>query len=220
MIGRATAPVLAAALLLCSACASDPHDLVELTPPTSFRAEGKALGPFQVKLDTDRRPPVEHGTRKFPGRSYLGYNDLIEPTAVSLLRIFARDLRASGVASTAGLAPRDDGYILEVQVDHLGASYNDGLETLVPVLPTSAIAAHVAVRLRLRDRVGRLYLDEAYAAERNTVAALLTGIQSTAAETLAETLRAVCDQALPDIHAAVPAFWKRLGRSPPAVPGS
>lgn len=200
----------------CAGCASAPQDLVALTPATTFRATGQALGPFQVRLDTDRRPPQEHGTRKYPGRSYLGYNDLVEPTAVSLLRILARDLRASGVASIAGLERRDDGYVLEVHVVHLGASYNDGIETLVPVLPTSAIAARVAIRLRVRDRVGRLFLDATYTAERNTVAALLTGIQSTAAATLAESLRAVCDQALPEIHRSVPAFWKRIGRRAPA----
>ena len=40
--------------------------------------------------------------------------------------------------------------------------------------------------------------------------------QSTAAATLAESLRAVCDQALPEIPRSVPAFWKRIGRRAPA----
>ena len=200
--------------LLCG-CTAQPHDLVEMTPPTTFGASGDALGPVQVKMETDRRPPIEHGSRKYPGRSYLGYNDLVEPTAVSLLRILSRDLQESGVASVASLAPLDSGYVLFVQVDHLGASYNDGIETLVPVLPTSAIAAKVAIRIRLIDRVGRLFLEADYGASDSTVAAMLTGIQETAAVTLARTIRNVIDQALPDIHASVPAFWKRLGREPP-----
>lgn len=205
---------LGAAVLL-TGCASDPHDLVALTPTPTYRASGEPLGPFQVKLETDRRPPREHGVRKYPGRSYLGGNALVEPTGVSLLRVLARDLVLAGVAPEAGLAARDQGYVLGVTVDHLGASYNDGVETLVPVLPTSAIEARCEVRLVVRDLVGRVYLDQVFAAERNAVAAMLTGIQSTAATTLGEALRALSDQVLPAVHASVPAYWKKLGRPPP-----
>lgn len=212
-MGRFAALLVAAAWL--TGCASGPYDLVELTPPPGYRASEKPLGLFHVRLETDRRPPQEHGVRKYPGRSYLGGNALVEPTGVSLLRVLARDLVLAGVAREAGLAARGQGFVLGVTVEHLGASYNDGVETLVPVLPTSVIRARCEVRLVLRDVVGRVYLDRIFAAERGAVAALVTGIQSTAATTLGETLRALSDQILPVVEQAVPSFWDRLGKRPP-----
>ena len=216
-MGRLVA-LLPVALWL-TGCASGPYALVQLTPAPAYRAREKPLGPVHVKLETDRRPPQEHGVRKYPGRSYLGGNALAEPTGVSLLKVLARDLELTGVGREAGLMARDEGYVLGVTVEHLSASYNDGVETLVPVLPTSAIKARCEVRLVLRDLVGRVYMDRTFAAERRAVAAMVTGIQSTAASTLGAALRALSDEILPVVEQAVPAFWKKLGRRPPGGGG-
>lgn len=217
-MGR-TAALLAAAAWL-AGCAYGPQDLVALTPPPTYRAAEEPLAPFHVSIETDRRPPREHGVRKYPGRSYLGGNALIEPTAVSLVRVLARDLVLSGVAGEAGLVAREQGYVLGVTVEHLGASYNDGVETLVPLLPTSAIKAHCEVRLVLRDVVGRVYLEQLFTVERTAVAAMVTGIESTAAKALGGALRALSDQVLPAVERAVPAFWKRLGKPRPGKGGA
>ena len=76
--------------------------------------------------------------RKYPGISYLGGNDVAEPTAVSLLRVLSRDLVQTGAAESAGLSERTGGYILDVSIEHLSATYNDGIETLVPLLPRTS----------------------------------------------------------------------------------
>lgn len=143
----------------------------------------------------------------------------MEPTDVSLLRILVRDLVLAGVASRAGLLPVEDGYVLEVTVERLGASFNNGIETLVaPVLPTSAVEAACSLSLVFKDTLGRVFLRQTFAAEESAVAALLIGLESTAADTLAEAIRHACDAAFPVIHGSVAAFWERLRRngiSPP-----
>ena len=115
----------------------------------------------------------------------------------------------------ADLVERADGYVLALTIEHLGASYNDGVETLVPVLPTCAIDAFCDIRVVLRDRAGRVYLNQRFDARKRSVTAALAGIRSTAAANLGAAIRVVADQVLPAVHAAVPAFWKRLGRRPP-----
>jgi len=184
-----------------------------LAPETVARVDGDPLGAFQVTLEYDRRPPVEHGVRKYPGRSYLGGNDTLEPTAVVLLRLLAQGLVQSGVATHAGLLHQDGAYVLEVTVDHLGVSYNDGLETLaVPILPTSAVHAVCDVKLVLRDSLGRIFLDQSFRSEKRAMAALITGLRGKAASELADAMSAVCDQAMPALHRSVEEFWKRVRR--------
>ncbi len=216
-MGRWFTMLLASAALL--GCTSSPNDVVSLTSPSTLRIPNRALPEVQVRVETDKRPIEEHGRRKYPGISYLGGNDVAEPTSVSLVRILARDLVQTGVARAAGLGERAGGYILGITIKHLGASYNDGIETLVPLLPTSAIDARCVVRVIMRDHVGRVYLDQEFGARRRSMAAALTGIQATAAATLGAAIRDTVDQIIPAVSEAVPAFWKRLGRDPPGDSG-
>ena len=59
-----------------------------------------------------------------------------------------------------------------------------------------------------------------FAVERTAVAAMVTGIESTAAKALGGALRALSDQVLPAVERAVPAFWKRLGKPRPGKGGA
>lgn len=197
-------------ILTLPGCASGPQDLVELTQRTSLRIAGEPLGRIEVRLGSDRRPPHEHGIRRPPGRSSLGGNSLFEPADVAFLRVLARDLQDAGVASEAGLQVREPDYVVVLHLEHLAASYNEGVETLVvPVLPTSVIHARCEAQITLRDPVGRRFFDRVFAADQNATGALIDGLESAAAEALADALRSWIDQAIPALYDSVGEFWKQ-----------
>jgi hypothetical protein len=163
-----------------------------------------------VRLLSDSRPPEERGTRKFLGTSYVGGNTLIEPTDVSLIRILARDLVASGVSTGASWTDAGEPYTLDVAIKHLGAAFSEGPQTLTVVLPVSPVHARCAFGLRLRDRDGRLFLDEVFSSEVRRSGALLTGLEREAVKALSEAIRAAVDQALPRLRQSIDAYWQRI----------
>lgn len=198
--------VVCAALL--SAC-SGPQALVELTADTDARSSHEPFTALGVKLRSDRRPPHEHGTRAYLGKSYLGGNSLEEPTSVSLLRILARDLVAAGIARKAEVGLEAPPYTLLVGINHLYAGFSEGIENLTLILPTSRIIAACDIQLVLQDEKGRTFLDRTYLGEASSNAAILSGLESSAARTLAVAIRQAIDQALPEIRQAEVDFWRR-----------
>lgn len=198
----------AAAACFLVACSSS-RDLVESTAPSRFRAGAEPIGSVLVRLKADMRPREERGVRQFVGTSYLGGNDLVEPTDVSLLRILARDIKRTGVAADASFQDDEQPYILDASILHLGASYSEGVESFTMVLPTSSIQAKCAVRLELRDRAGRVFLDEVFEREERRGGARLTGLERDAARALSAAIRGTVDDALPKLAAAVGAYWSK-----------
>jgi hypothetical protein len=105
---------------------------------------------------------------------------------------------------------REPDYVVVLHLEHLAASYNEGVETLVvPVLPTSVIHARCEAQITLRDPVGRRFFDRVFAADQNATGALIDGLESAAAEALADALRSWIDQAIPALYDSVGEFWKQ-----------
>ena len=181
-----------------------------MTEQTEIAGAPPALPAMLVRLKADARPPVERGTRKFLGTSYVGGNTFREPSDVSVLRILARDLVAAGISEQAGFQDAAQPLVLDVVIKHLGSSFVEGPQNLTMFLPTSPIHAHCELLLELRDRHGRLFLDEVFSAEVSRGGSLLTGLESDAADALAQAIRETLDKALPRVRSSVDAFWARI----------
>ena len=184
-------------------------DLARRCPPTEFRAVGAPLPPIWVQLTSDRRPLAQSGREDILGRTYYAENTLLEPIEAALIRVLARDLAASGVTSSAGVRDAEQPLVVEVDLVDGAASYEQGPEALLLVLPVSGLEARCSLRLRLRDRLGRKFLDARYQARAEGSASWLGGPGEAAIALLAEVLRDVVDQTLPQIHQAPAAFWAR-----------
>ena len=202
-----------AVCLILAACSSTPLQISESIPPTEVRLPPPRLPAVQIKLGSDKRPIHEHGDRKYLGRSYLRASSLTEPTSVTLLRALVRDAVGSGLCREAGLAPEDQPYILAVDIEHLAASFGEGLENLTLILPTSAIEAVCEIRLRFLDRDGRLFLDGTYRGTAEGSGSLAGGLEEAAASRLGVAIRRAIDQALPEIHPAITRFWEQYAGS-------
>ena len=200
------------------ACGSTPHalDLTGMCPPTQIRVEGDPLASVHVKLDRDIRPPGDRGRSSYPGESSLDESDLLEPTDVVILRVLARDLVRAGVAREASITEDGQRYTLGLTLIRGGALFDQGVESLTMVIPTSSIEATCRYRVRLRDDVGRIYLEKEFAAKRETSSSLVGGTGSNAAEALANAIREAIDRTLPEVHRAPDAFWEERGEPPPA----
>jgi hypothetical protein len=199
--------------LILAACSSAPLELSSQIPPTQIRVPPPRLAAVHVKLRSDKRPIHEHGDRKYLGRSYLRASSLTEPTSVTLLRALVRDLVISGLCRAAGLVAEDQPYVLEVDIEHLAASFGEGLENLTLILPTSAIEGVCEIRLRFLDRDGRLFLDRTYRGTEEGAGSLVGGLEEAAATRLAAAIRQAIDRALPEIAPAVARFWEQYAGS-------
>ncbi len=201
-------------VVVLSAC-SGPIDLLEETHLTRVRTEGAPLENIQLHLKADMRPHEERGVRKYVGVSYVGGNAFTEPTAVSLLRIFARDLVRAGVAERVSFSEEEPPFRIDLVIEHLAGSFSEGFQTLPIILPTSAIHGVCQLRIEFKDRDGRVFLAQSFFGEKRQVGALLTGLEDGAAGALADAIRATLDQILPALKPAVRAFWDRQRASGP-----
>ena len=206
---------MAAMILLLASCA-DQWDLLAETPRPAFTHDGEALGVILVELGSDKRPPLEHGASLYPGESWLTSDALLEPTDVALLRILARDLKNTGLASKASLRQTNPDYRVRVGILNLGAATDEGFSSIALVLPTTSVTARVRIHVALIDQSGRRFLSKEYSAESNAHTVPLAGSESLSVDLLAETFRAVLDQVLPELAPSVAAFWKEIENLKPA----
>lgn len=216
--GSALRALLALVLIaLAGGCSASSFDLVSEVEETEASSDAPTLDPILVKLRSDRRPLEQHGHRKYLGMSYLPASRMAEPTSVALLRVLVRDLVASGVARAASLLEKEQRYVLEVDIVNLYGAFGEGLENLTIILPTSGIEGLCTMRLRLRDRDGRRFLDQVFEGRAEGAASLLVGLEESATRRLAEAIRKAVDAALPVLGSSVRDFWREQGRPQPEI---
>jgi len=169
---------------------------VALIPATETRVEGEPLPRIRVKLGSDRRPLEERGERKYLGTSTFGDGSLLEPTHVVILKILARDLTLAGISRRASIRDQEQPLVLEVSLDRCAASFGEGLENLLIVLPTSRIRAVCKMGLLLKDLDGRTLLQEEIETEATGSASMLSGLESSAARVLAQAIGEAVEKAI------------------------
>ncbi len=203
---------LLVSIALSAGCSSSSMDLVnDYCAPTGVRLPAeKPLGSCWVRLKQDRRPYSDYGKASYLGESNVLDQRFRVPVAESILSILARDVRLAGLFSPCGLYERDQQFRIDVTLERAGASYVEGLPSLIPVIPASSVEATVKLRLTVVDRDGRQFLDETFEDSSSKVVAAVEGLEGAAAEALGETIRKVVDRAIPAVSAAHVAFWERL----------
>lgn len=195
-----------------AACRSAPIDLVnDCCPPTEVRVAGTPLGACHVRLRQDQRPIDEHGEETVQGESLLADQRLRAPIAEAILGVIARDSRLAGLFTKTSLYAAAQPFHIDVTILHARAGHTSGLQTVVPVLPFSAIDAWVALRIAFADNDGRVFVEREFERRLNRAAAPLEGLEGTSADLLGTALRQLVDELLPEIKTSYDAYWQRFG---------
>lgn len=206
-------------LAFMASCASRPIDLVnDSCPPTKIALRQPPLGAALIRLRADRRPLNEQGASSFLGSSTVPDQDFSVPVLESILRVIARDSRDAGLFTKASLIDREQPFRVDVVVDHARIGFTEGVSTLIPVLPTSALDAQLTVRLILMDEDGRIYLDRVYEAAEGGLGTAIGNRKASAADLFGATLRTAVDAFLVDARAAYDAWWARYPTTRPLWP--
>lgn len=197
-------------------CASKPMDLArDHCIPTSVRLGSAPLGDAVVRLRADRRPLREQGASSFLGESTVADQDFRVPLIEGILRVVGRDARDAGLVRSASLFEGSRSLRIDIVVDHARLGYTEGVSTLIPILPTSSVEAHVALRFIFSDLDGRVYLDKAYEAVEKGSGSAIGNRKDAAADLFGKALRTVVDAFLVDARAAYEAWWTRFPESRP-----
>ncbi len=190
-------------------------DLVnDLTPPSQAAIEGPPLGTCWIRLKQDRRPLTEHGRVSYMGESYVLDQDFKVPVAESILAVLARDTRRAGLFTGTSLYDKEQALRLDVTIERASATFVEGLPSLIPLVPASALEATVKLRLALLDRDGRVFIDQMFERSESGVGAAVEGLEDAAATILGRAIRGAVDDAIPALRAAHAAYWERVRLGP------
>jgi hypothetical protein len=214
----AGAALFAAALALAGCGSTDPVDLVAACPPTEVALPGPTLGTAWVRLRMDARPLIEHGRESYLGESHVAEQQFKVPVPEALLTVLARDLRRAGLFSFASRRSLGQRFRVDFDILHAAATYTSGLQSVLPVLPSS-LEAHLALRIVVTDEDGRLYLDEVFDERRGGSTSTFGGPREAAAGLLGAAARAAIDRAAVAARSSYDAFWARFPVESRPTPG-
>lgn len=183
-------------------------------PPTAWTATGTPLSSLAVRHGADKRPIHEHGVRKVLSTSWLDNASSGAPTSVHVVNAVSEALRVSGIATSVGEAKGGAAYTLEITFHHLAGSWSTGIESLALLLPALKIEVVCELGFTLRDRHGRIFLDERREANLAVHATPLGQPSAAAAELLGAAVHQCLEGVLPRLIPAVDAWWITRGLAP------
>jgi hypothetical protein len=200
--------VVASAVFLSACGSTTPVDLVEECPTTTVRLPPPPFGPAIVRISLDARPVSEHGRDRYLGERRVGDQEFRAPVAEALLIVAARDLRASGLFSSASLRG-DAPYRFDIEIRHAYAAYGSALSDVVPIFP-SGLEAVADLRVVFGDVDGRVFMDERFVERRDGSSVALEGRSDRAGALLGAALRAALDRSFLKARESYDVFWSRF----------
>ena len=207
--------VLFLAASLCGGCAQRPFDAGSSLEGQSYRspdhrADHAPWGSVFVRRVEDRRPSYELGRENYLNDSWFSEVAFVRTVPATLKILIERELTAAGVMTTAADAESAK-YLVDIVLDHFTAKADRDVLGLIPVIPSIEIEGVIELGLRLTDQDGRPFLDKRYLYRDDTLAATVSGVQSTASELLYTLLTRLLADVVPECDQAIPQFWSELG---------